>query len=343
MKLDFNDILIEPAQVSDIYSRKLIDPFYPGGAFPLITAPMDTVVSSDNANVFSNNRINVCLPRGEKSSRSHMVYQLTKDYPMVFESYGIGEFLQKFLGKVDQPGRYILIDVANGHMEDVLDATRLAKKRYGDSMCLMVGNVANPKTYVSLSEAGADYIRVGIGNGGGCLTTEQTGVGYPMASLIYDCYQESLKLKNSAKIVADGGMQKYSDIIKALALGADYVMVGSIFNKAIESSGPTYWKGIQVHENIALWLYIHNFKLTKKFRGMSTKEVQNKWGNSVLKTSEGVIRFRPVEYTLNQWVNNFEHYLRSAMSYSNALTLKDFIGKAKTNIISQAAYKRFNK
>ena len=121
---------------------------------------------------------------------------------------------------------------SNGHMPAVFDLTKRSKEKYGDSLVLMVGNVANPETYALLSDAGADYVRIGIGNGGGCLTTQNTGVGYPMASLIKECYEISTTLKKPAYIVADGGMQTYSDVIKALALGADFVMLGSILNKS---------------------------------------------------------------------------------------------------------------
>jgi glutamate synthase domain-containing protein 2 len=177
-----------------------------------------------------------------------------------------------------------------------------------------------------------------------CLTTQNTGVGYPMASLIKECYNESLALKKPAKIVADGGMQTYSDIIKAIGLGADYVMLGNILNKSLESAGDNYlFKKIKISPDTAETLYNWKFPIYKKFRGMSTKEVQKKWGSKKLKTSEGVVRFRKVEYRLEKWCQNFEDYLRSAMSYSGALRLKNFIGQADFVEISNNAYKRFNK
>jgi len=177
-----------------------------------------------------------------------------------------------------------------------------------------------------------------------CSTTVHTGIGFPMASLIKECYDISCTLENPAKIVADGGMQNYSDIIKALALGADYVMVGSLFNKAIESCGDNYlWNKIKVGKDDAQLAYRMGIPVYKKFRGMSTKEVQKKWGKQVLTTSEGVVRFRKVEYTLKQWVENFEDYLRSAMSYTNATNLKEFIGQVETLRITDNAYNRFKK
>lgn len=291
---------------------------------------MDTVIGRENSKVYKDNKINLCMPR----------YESVKN---AFQSYSISSLLNMVRDEeIIEESKY-LVDVANGHMDSVLDLTKKFKNKYPNTT-LMVGNVANPHTYGKLSEAGADYIRIGIGNGAGCLTTQQTGVGYPMASLIKECYDISLTLAHPAYIVADGGMHSYSDIIKALALGADYVMVGSIFNKALESSGENYiFKKIKISQKTAEILYKNGFTIYKKFRGMSTKEVQKKWGNKVTKTSEGVTRYRKVEYTLDQWCENFEHYLRSAMSYSGAQNLKEFIGQAKIIEISDQAYKRFNK
>lgn len=329
IKFDFDDILIQPSAISKINSRREVNPLDDNGFLPLMTAPMDTVVSSKNYKKFLDEGINVVLPRGEKGDEN------------CFESFSL-KGIQENFNSLYPNGKY-LIDVANGHMEDLLQVTKEIKEVY-PSITLMVGNIANPKTYELLSNAGADYIRVGIGNGAGCLTTQQTSIGFPMASLVSDCYEVATRLENPAKIVADGGMQKYSDVIKALALGADYVMVGSLLNKTIESSGDNYiFKKIKVSEKLATRLYSHNIPIYKKFRGMSTKEVQKKWNRPVLKTSEGVTRVRGVEYTLNSWTTNFRDYLKSAMSYSDSRTLEDFIGEAEYNFISENSLNRFKK
>ena len=330
MKLDFNDLLIVPKEITGINTRAVINPFDNNGFLPLITAPMDTVVNIENTKEFYLNKIHICTPRYEYSELGFNSYSYN-DISVLMDNDAIEPF-----------GKY-LIDVANGHMDNILNITKQLKLKY-PYMQLMVGNIANPKTYTLLSEAGADYIRCGIGNGGGCLTTKNTGVGYPMASLIKECYNESVRLIKPAKIVADGGMQDYSDIIKALALGADYVMLGNILNKSLESAGDNYlFKKIKVSQDLADFLYNLKAPIYKKYRGMSTKEVQKKWGSKTLKTSEGVVRFRRVEYRLDKWVENFEDYLRTAMSYSGALTLKEFIGQAELIEISGNAYKRFNK
>ena len=340
IKLDFNDILILPAAQSSIESRDQIDIYYQDGSLPLITAPMDTVISSENESYFTDNKIIPCLPRGEKGS------------DLAITSYSLKQITELYHSNSLESHKGYLIDIANGHIKDLETITRSIKSKYGDDIWLMVGNVANPKTYAKLSKAGADAVRVGIGNGAGCLTTQQTGVGYPMASLIRECYIESCTIDTPAKIVADGGMKDYSDIIKALALGADYVMLGSIFNKALESAAPSMYEpqfsndmtGLNELElDEAIELYESGRTIYKNFRGMSTKEVQRKWGRDKIKTSEGISETRKVEYTLKGWIDNFEHYLKSAMSYTNSENLSRFIGNVSIIEITNNSYQRFKK
>lgn len=349
-KLDFHDLRIKPAVLSSIASRSEINPFYEYSYgekhLPIFTAPMDTVISLKNIDCFHRNKIRGILPRGENE------YFCGRE--PLFNAMGLDEFINSYVKINDKTLKiqsskvnYILIDIANGHMEKLLNAVKIAKDKFKSQLILMVGNIANPETFVNLAKAGADYIRISIGNGNACITTKQTTVGYPMASLIMECRKEKVKhgLWN-AQIVADGGMKDYSDVILALALGADYVMIGSLLNKSLESCADTYlFKRIKINQYsyFAKWLFKNKFKLTKKYRGMSTKEVQRKWKKAKLKTSEGISKKQNVEYTLEQWVENFEDYLRSAMSYSNAKELGKFIGYAEIIKISDKSYQRFNK
>ena len=245
-------------------------------------------------------------------------------------------------------------------MENLINIIKDTKEKYGSKLILMVGSIANPKAYLNLAKAGADYIRVGVGNGSVCLTSQQTGVGYPMASLIRECYEMKFRLKclpeYAPKIVTDGGLKKYADIMKALALGADYVLLGGILNKTMESAGDTFignkkhdsWTepGEKINQYDEKYLEMFNYgtKFYKIYRGMSTKEIQSSvLHKSKLQTSEGVKRLNEVEYSLKQWVDNFKDYLQSAMSYTGKKNLKQFIGNVKYNFITQNALKRFEK
>jgi len=341
MKFDFDDILLQPAVVSEVESRHDVFPYDKDGMLPIFTAPMIDVSGTPKSQAtFIKNRIYAIKPRKQKPTKGDL-----KSTSHSFVAVGLDDFRKFFCKDYTKNPEYVLIDIANGHQEQLLDLIHKTKKICYNTK-IMVGNVANPETYHNLSEAGADYVRIGIGNGSGCLTTEQTGIGYPKASLIKDVYETSLHLNNPAKIVADGGIRKYSDIIKALALGADYVMIGGVFNKALESSGDTYlWKTFKIDQygKFASYLFEHDYKLYKKFRGMSTKEVQSILGNKSLKTSEGITKYNHVRWTLDGWTDNFRHYLRSAMSYCGAKTLDEFIGQVDYNLITTNAYRRFNK
>ena len=379
VKFDFDDLLITPKSSTNIASRyDDVNPYYGEGEdmwLPLITAPMDTAVTLDNLTAFRKSNICVALPRTIPMNHYYQNYDQTDDmdnFPKhTFISLGLTEMKELIDSDHDYIiGNNYLLDVANGHMQKVYDVAEEFKKAFPD-VKLMVGNIANPESYEWYARGKfVDYIRVGIGNGNACLTTKQTSIGYPKASLIRECYEIKQKLGDEIdsqwkmfhdpkmtifntkpsitrdqlpKIVADGGIKDYADIIKALALGADYVMAGSIFNKALESAGENYLYNIKINPNLAKWFYTHGFPIKKDFYGMSTKIAQKKMGKTRLKTSEGIVRKQKVEYTLNSWTENFLHYLCTAMSYSDATHLKDFIGKAEFNLITENAFNRFNK
>jgi IMP dehydrogenase/GMP reductase len=340
---DFDDILIEPISLSPIRSRSEINTRTIMGNLPLMAAPMDTVISEDNFHLFKNQGILPVLPRIPNPTSEWVDYNH-------FLSYSLTDFERLFLRErvvVPNESRILaLIDIANGHMLDLFEAAKKAKIMYGDDICLMVGNVANPETFLEYCKIGVDMVRIGIGNGGGCLTTVQTGVGYPMASLIESCSNVKKRDRYETKIVADGGFKKYSDIIKALALGANYVMLGSILNKCLESAGETSKENGEVVNQFSeetRKMFHVEIPLFKTFRGMSTKEVQKSWGKADLTTSEGVVRRHNVEYTLEGWVKNFEDYLKSAMSYTGKNELRDFIGGVQYNHITQSSFRRFDK
>ena len=347
---DFDDLLIEPVSLSDVKSRSEINTRTIMGNLPLMTAPMDTVISENNFHLFKTQGILPVLHRIPNPTSDWIDYNH-------FLSYSLTDFEKLFLRErvvVPNESKILaLIDMANGHMLDLYESAKKAKIMYGEDMCLMVGNIANPDTFHKYCQIGVDMVRIGIGNGGGCLTTVQTGVGYPMASLIKECYDIQKKkfligvsTPYKTKIVADGGFKKYSDIIKALALGADYVMLGSILNQCLESAGETSKENYEIvnqYSQEAKDMFHAELPLYKNFRGMSTKEVQKAWGKSELTTSEGVVRRNEVKYTVEGWVNNFESYLRSAMSYTGKKELHHFIGGVQYNFITQNSFNRFNK
>jgi IMP dehydrogenase/GMP reductase len=374
MKFDFDDIVIVPETISSINSRSEVNPFDENGMLPIMTAPMDTVVDYNNFKCFVDNKINVVMPR----MNSKTFHSSNK---IIFHSFGLNDFKEIYIDKVvinpDNGPIYVLIDIANGNMSNLFSIANEAKNKYGNELVLMIGNVANPKTFEEWCKVGVDYVRCGIGNGNGCLTTANVGVGYPMGSLINECFKIKQKNNYKTKIVADGGFKNYSDINKALALGADYVMLGSMLNKCYEAAGEIYtpymcgnWDNFtkewweenekRLHkkpskfpqwlteyflmdeEEQKKYLVNNNDNLYKKFRGMSTKEVQRDWGREELKTSEGISKYNKVEYTIKGFTENLTDYLRSAMSYTNSLTLDEFKG-SQFELISENAFKRFNK
>jgi IMP dehydrogenase/GMP reductase len=363
----YEDVTIIPNVVSLVEHRSECIPLDEEGMLPLFTAPMDTVVNSKNFGMFENEMIHAILPRTESLDA-----RIENSIRGRWSAYSLSEFEKVFcneLEKLDEKNKIkALIDIANGHMSKSIDLVRAAKNIYGDNIIIMVGNIANPKTYAEYARVGADYIRIGIGSGCGCLSSSNTGIHMPMATLIDETVEIKKSLedeyKKLPKIIADGGIRNYRDIIKALALGADYVMIGSVFAKMLESAAPKSaysdeWLKLPIEieledltdftfDNVG-WRAKYNGKeiflgdIRATFYGMASREGQIALNGAKTKTSEGIKKTLPVLYTMHGWSTNFMDYLRSAMSYLGVKDLNGFRDYANVIINSQNAVSAVNK
>lgn len=237
----YNDLCLVPRQVSDIKSRSECNPFYTNQKLPIFASPMSAVVNVENYKLWERNNIIPILPR-------NIDYNIRYDYLRQgkWVALSLTEFEDIFIKNDDFFEEasiipHVLIDVANGHMKHLIDICKEVKHCWGDNIVLMVGNIANPQTYYEYCEAGIDYVRCSIGSGSCCTTASNTAVHYPIASLIDEInIIKCNRISNNqftTKVIADGGIRNFSDVVKALALGADYVMIGGLFNSILESAG----------------------------------------------------------------------------------------------------------
>lgn len=310
MKYSYNDIMIVPATISYISSRSQCNPYTMYNYLPIFTAPMASVVSEDNYTLFQENKIYPIIPRNIP-----FLNRLNLVNNGVWCAFSLSEADSLYEYDLNDNSK-ILIDIANGHMKKLYDTAKKLKSKC-KTYQVMVGNIANPNTYEYISRnyyKYVDYVRIGIGGGNGCITSSNTGIHYPIASLIKECKQIKDTI-GGPKIIADGGIRNYSDVIKALVLGADYVMIGSLFAQCQESAGEKY-------EKLG--------KPYVKFFGMASADGQKSILGEKSKTSEGITKWLPVKYSLSSWRENMEDYLKSAMSYLNA---KDLSGLSKAEIV----------
>lgn len=356
------DISIMPACVTEINHRAECNPYNDNNKLPIFVAPMSSVIDLNNAKIFEFNKLNVVIPRTiDLEDRLNVC----EEY---FIAVGLNEFENTILtlNLEDRKPIKICVDVANGHMKKLIDLCKYAKNRFRNKIIIMAGNVANPLVYYDYAYAGIDYIRLSIGSGSACTTAANAAIYTPMASLIDECVsikkiveRDRNNYKSVPKIIADGGFNNYDDIIKALALGADYVMCGKIFAQCEEACGEklqkflysdgtykylNYYNAIKAKEYMNKANYFSNAlsakidinktsepypitafnEIYRNYYGMSTKKAQKEMGKENLHTSEGIEKLVTVEYSLLGWIDNFIDYLRSAMSYCNATTLDAF-------------------
>ena len=146
----------------------------------------------------------------------------------------IGDFLERATELVTANVDVIVIDTAHGHSTKVLEAVRAVKAKYPETN-LIAGNIASAEAAKDLINAGVDAIKVGIGPGSICTTRIVSGVGVPQITAIMEC--AAVAQEQNIPVIADGGIKFSGDITKAIAAGADTVMIGSLFAGTDESPG----------------------------------------------------------------------------------------------------------
>ncbi len=221
----------------------------------------------------------------------------------------------------------VIIDTAHGHSQAVLKVTERVKSLY-PKLTLISGNVATAQGTADLIDAGADVIKVGVGAGSICTTRIVSGAGVPQLSAILDCAQ--VARERGVSIIADGGIKYSGDIVKALAAGADAVMVGSLLAGLKESPG-----------EIVLW----EGKRFKDYRGMGSLGAmrglgRDRYGSGQRKAGklvpEGIEGRVPYKGELKDFVFQLIGGLRSGMGYVGAASLEELAKKARFVRITSA-------
>lgn len=346
MLYSLDEICLIPSTSSGVEHRGDVNVLTNKNNYPIFTAPMASVVDDGNFKVLKEHHLNVIIPRSvawekrlEHLQAGEWVAVGLKEAQYIYENLELQHFT------VDKTIR-LCIDQANGHMESLLKLCRDLKLRFGTNIKIMTGNIANPYSYREHAKAGVDYVRAGIGGGNVCTTSVQTGIHYPMGSLLIKLNEERDYVKKSIelgarylstpKIIADGGFKRIDQCVKALALGADFVMLGEILAKSEEACGE-------------IRLCLGNRE--REYFGMSTEKAQIlvndaslfKVDNFVPKHSEGQVKTVDVEYKLSEWLGDFEHALKSSMSYVGARLLKEYIGKVNWDTMTPVTYYAYMK
>jgi IMP dehydrogenase len=225
----------------------------------------------------------------------------------------------------------IVVDTAHGHSKKVIDAVRTIKQNY-PTVEVMAGNIATAEAAEALIQAGADAIKVGIGPGSICTTRVVAGVGVPQITAIMDCARVARKY--GVPLVADGGVKYSGDITKAVAAGADVIMIGSLFAGTEESPGDTV---------------LFQGRAYKTYRGMgSISAMQNGSrdryfqddvelvGKLVPEGIEGRVPLRgPLSPTIHQLMGG----LRAGLGYTGCATIKELQQKKSFIKITGAGLK----
>ena len=310
--LTYDDVLLTP-QYSDIQSRSEVSLESSLGrlnfTLPIIASPMDTITESPMAAA-----IDVCGGLGVVHRYSSIETQcqhigcLPAETIVAAAIGASGDYLERATALVDTGATLLCIDVAHGHHLLVKQALRKLRVILGHKIHIMAGNVATLEGYNDLVDWGADSVRCNIGGGSICSTRTQTGHGVPGLQTIIDCARSD----RSAPIIADGGIRNSGDVVKALAAGADFVMLGSLLAGTDETPGDV--------------INARSGKF-KSYRGMASKDAQVAWRGKTA-SLEGIATTVPCKGPVIDVLRELERGIRSGLSYSGARSIRELQAKA---------------
>ena len=320
--LCFDDVLLVP-QHSTIKSRRHTDLSVLLGTIsldvPIISSPMDTITEYAMASKMAALGGVGVLHRYNTLDEQVRQVRACTDPSLTGAAIGVtGNFESRACALYDAGVRLLCVDIAHGHHELLQSALGTLRSVFGNSVHIMAGNVATLDGFNALADWGADSIRVGIGGGSICTTRVQTGHGVPTLQSILDCASSD----REALLIADGGLRSSGDIVKALAAGADMVMLGSML------AGTEQTPGDVIADNSG--------KKFKSYRGMASRSAQIDW-RGVSSTPEGVSTLVPYRGCVSKVVQDLEGGIRSGMSYSGAQSLSALRAKAEFMIQTPSA------
>lgn len=318
--ITYDDILLVPAY-NHAESRRLVDISMKDKRgllavqIPLMSSNMDTITESEMANFMASKGGVGVLHRFLSVERN--IAEFRKCNATTFVSIGCTEKdLERAEALRDAGARYFCIDVAHAHGKYVGKTLKQLREILPDA-CIMAGNVATYAGADYLASCGADLIKVGIGGGSVCSTRIKTGFGVPMLTSIQQC------AKTDRSIIADGGIRKPGDVVKALAFGADFVMLGGM----LAGTRPTPGEVITVEG-----------ERKKEFRGMASQEAQDSFIGGVpdWRTAEGVSTLVDYREDEDEVIADIVGGLRSGLTYGGATSIRELQRKLEYVIVSHA-------
>ena len=299
---------------------------------PFLSSAMDTVTESKMAIAMSKlGGIGIIHRNLSIKKQSIEVLKVKKKNLIVGAAVGTAnEDLLRAKSLIDSGADLIVIDTAHGHSDKVLKTLDKIKKIINKKL-LCAGNIATGEAAIKLYNSGADIVKVGIGPGSICTTRMIAGIGVPQITAIMEV-KKSLKNKK-IKIISDGGIKFSGDLVKALAAGADAIMMGSIFAGTDESPGKIFKVKNEMYKS-----YRGMGSIGAMAAGSSNRYFQKNFKDKSKFVPEGIEGRVKYKGSVSKIIYQLQGGLRSSMGYIGAKKINLINKKAKFIKITKAGF-----